>query len=53
MTDGGKVLSVVSTASTLGRARELVYDAVDMISFENMKFRKDIVGEKVACKMDL
>lgn len=53
ITDGGKVLSVVSTASTLSRARELVYDAVDMISFEDMKYRKDIAGEKVACRMGL
>jgi phosphoribosylamine---glycine ligase len=52
-TDGGKVLSVVSTASTLARARELAYDAVDLISFEGMKYRKDIAGEKVACKMDI
>ncbi|NLF84023.1 MAG: phosphoribosylamine--glycine ligase, partial [Candidatus Gastranaerophilales bacterium] len=53
LTDGGKVLSVVSTAATLGRARELAYEAVDLISFENMRYRKDIAAEKVACKMDI
>ena len=47
VTSGGIVLSVVSTASTLNRAQELAYDAVDLIQFQNMKYRKDIAKLKV------
>ncbi|OGI00500.1 MAG: phosphoribosylamine--glycine ligase [Candidatus Melainabacteria bacterium GWF2_37_15] len=47
VTSGGVVLSVVSTASTLNRAQELVYESVDLIKFDGMKYRKDIAKLKV------
>ena len=47
VTDGGRVLDIVSTGSVLGRARNLVYESVDLIRFQGMKYRKDIAKEKV------
>lgn len=44
---GGRVLDVISTASTLNRAYELVYESVDMINFSGMKYRKDIAKSSV------
>ncbi len=42
VTNGGRVLDVVSTGSTLNRAQELVYESVNLISFQGMKYRRDI-----------
>jgi len=47
VTKAGKVLDVVSTASTLSRARQLVYESVDLIHFQGMKYRKDIAKSKM------
>ncbi len=38
----GRVLDVVSTASTLGLAQKLVYESVNLVHFQGMKYRKDI-----------
>jgi len=40
--DGGRVLSLTAVASTLHRAYDRVYEAVDLIKFKDMKYRKDI-----------
>lgn len=40
--NGGKVLDIVSTGSTLSRAQQLVYESVDLIDFPGMKYRRDI-----------
>lgn len=42
VTDGGRVLGVVSTASSFRDARKKVYSAMDRISFKDMQYRKDI-----------
>ena len=42
VTSGGRVLSAVATASTLGEALSTAYKAMEHISFEGMEYRKDI-----------
>lgn len=42
VTNGGRVLGVTARAKTLEGAIEAAYHAVDQISFEGMKFRRDI-----------
>ena len=42
VTSGGRVLSAVATASTLGEALSKAYKAMEHISFEGMDYRKDI-----------
>ena len=42
VTDGGRVLSLTAVASTLHRAYDRVYEAVDLIQFKDMRYRKDI-----------
>ena len=42
LTSGGRTLVLTKTASTLSRARELLYENVDVINFRGKKFRKDI-----------
>jgi phosphoribosylamine--glycine ligase len=41
-TDGGRVLGVTGTGKTLQEAITNTYDAVSLIKFENMHYRKDI-----------
>ena len=47
LTNGGRVLNVVAMADTFEEARELVYDACDLINFEGKQLRTDI-GAKAA-----
>jgi len=47
VSSAGKVLDVVSTGSTLNRARDCLYESVDLINFQNMNYRKDIAKQKV------
>jgi len=42
VTNEGRVLTVTSTASTLYRAYNKVYEAVGLINFKDMRYRKDI-----------
>jgi phosphoribosylamine---glycine ligase len=44
ITNGGRILSVTATADTVGRARERAYEAVDLVSFEGVRFRRDIAA---------
>ena len=48
VTSGGRVLNVVSTGRTLKEAVDSSYRAVDLITFENMHFRRDIGRKGVA-----
>ena len=44
ITNGGRILSVTATANTVAAARERVYEAVDLVSFEGVRFRRDIAA---------
>ena len=42
VTQKGRNFVLTQTASTLSRARELLYDDVDSVNFDGKKFRTDI-----------
>ncbi len=42
LTSGGRSLVLTKTSSTLSRARELLYENIDVINFRGKKYRKDI-----------
>jgi phosphoribosylamine--glycine ligase len=42
VTNGGRILSVTATGPSVEQARENVYGAVDLVSFEGARFRRDI-----------
>ncbi len=44
VTAGGRVLTVVGAGATLSEARERAYQAVSLISFQDMHFRTDIAA---------
>ena len=44
LTNGGRILSVTGTGSTVADARARAYAAVDLISFEGVQFRRDIAA---------
>jgi phosphoribosylamine--glycine ligase len=44
VTNGGRVLNVVTTGDSVGAARESAYAAVGKIQFEGMQFRTDIAA---------
>jgi phosphoribosylamine--glycine ligase len=46
VTSGGRVLTVVATASTIAEAREKVYNNIGRIHFEGCHYRKDIALDK-------
>ncbi|RJQ34575.1 phosphoribosylamine--glycine ligase [Candidatus Parcubacteria bacterium] len=50
VTDGGRVLSVSATGSTLKEAIERAYEAVGKIHFENMYYRRDIGAKALSGK---
>jgi len=45
---GGRVLAVTSLASTIHRAYDKVYEAVEMINFQDMRYRKDIAKSQIS-----
>lgn len=47
ITTDERVLTLVSTASTLSRAYEYAYDAVNMIDYEDKRFRSDIAKNQI------
>ncbi|MDA8169540.1 MAG: phosphoribosylamine--glycine ligase [Nitrospiraceae bacterium] len=50
VTSGGRVLGVTATGADVAEAREKAYDAVRLISFEGMQFRKDIASRAIGRK---
>jgi phosphoribosylamine---glycine ligase len=44
VTNGGRILSVTATASTVPDARDKAYAATDLISFDGARFRRDIAA---------
>ena len=49
VTNGGRILDVTATGDTVDEARGRAYAAAERVSFEGMRFRRDIarVGERV------
>ena len=45
VTNGGRILNVVGTGSTVGAARSAAYDAAGRIDFAGMRFRSDIAAD--------
>ncbi len=45
LTNGGRVLGVTASASSVSAARAIVYDAIQMIHFDGMHYRKDIAAQ--------
>jgi phosphoribosylamine--glycine ligase len=41
-TDGGRVLAVTAVATSMDAARDKAYDAIKMVKFKGMDYRKDI-----------
>jgi len=48
LTDGGRVLTVTATGSSMKEAREKVYSNIPHISFEGCHYRKDIAEREVS-----
>lgn len=48
LTDGGRVMSIVATGSTMAEARERVYANVTRVHFSHMMYRTDIALREVA-----
>jgi len=46
-TDGGRVLCVVALAQNAKQAQTKVYQAIDLINFKGMQYRKDIASKVV------
>jgi phosphoribosylamine---glycine ligase len=44
VTNGGRILSVTATGPTVAEARQRAYEGVDRVSFEGMRFRRDIAA---------
>ena len=44
VTNGGRILNVTATGETIAEARERAYEACELISFEGMRYRKDIAA---------
>jgi phosphoribosylamine---glycine ligase len=44
VTNGGRILNVTASGTTLADARERAYAACDLISFPGMRYRKDIAA---------
>jgi phosphoribosylamine---glycine ligase len=44
VTHGGRILSVTATGPTVPEARERAYEAVDLVSFDGARFRRDIAA---------
>jgi phosphoribosylamine---glycine ligase len=45
LTNGGRVLGVTASASSVNAARVIVYDAIQKIHFDGMHYRKDIAAQ--------
>ena len=45
VTNGGRILNVTATGSTLGEARARAYAAAERIAFDGMRFRADVALE--------
>ena len=46
VTNGGRILNVTALAGTVAKARERAYRACELISFDGMRYRRDIAVER-------
>jgi len=46
VTNGGRILSVTAVGETVAEARERAYRACDLISFDGMRYRRDIAVDR-------
>jgi phosphoribosylamine---glycine ligase len=44
LTNGGRILNVTATGPSVGAARERAYEACELITFPNMRYRRDIAA---------
>ena len=47
LTDGGRVLGVTAIADTIADAQKLAYQAIELIHFDGMHYRRDIARQAV------
>jgi phosphoribosylamine--glycine ligase len=47
VTNGGRILNVTATGASLAEARDRAYAACERISFDGMRYRRDIAAEAV------
>ena len=47
VTNGGRVLNVTALGPSLDEARQRAYAACELISFDGMRFRRDIAARAV------
>ncbi len=47
LTDGGRVLGVTAIADTIADAQKLAYQAMELIHFDGMHYRRDIARQAV------
>ncbi len=45
MTNGGRILNVTALGADVAEARERAYAAAGLISFEGMRYRRDVALE--------
>ena len=45
---GGRVVHIVASAESIGRARELAYEGAERVGYEGKFYRSDIAGQEVA-----
>ena len=44
LTNGGRILNVTATGPSVGAARDLAYEACELITFPGMRYRRDIAA---------
>jgi len=52
VTNGGRVLGITATAVDIMQAVDKVYQAIEMITFKNMHYRKDIAHRAIRKNLD-
>ena len=45
VTNGGRILNVTALADTIEEARQRAYEAAELVSFDGVRFRRDIAAE--------
>ena len=48
VTNGGRILNMTALADTIEEARQRAYEAAELVSFDGVRFRRDIAAEAVS-----